>query len=106
MALGPSVAGAGFILYTRVGQGSAYLNDVLPATLVMALGLSLTIAPLTATALSSAGQENAGVASAVNNTVARTAGLLSVAGLPAAGGLRPSGVTDPAAFSSRFRHGS
>ena len=102
MALGPSVAGAGFILYTRVGQGSAYLNDVLPATLVMALGLSLTIAPLTATALSSAGQENAGVASAVNNTVARTAGLLSVAVLPAAVGLSQSGITDLAAFSSGF----
>src|SRR5262249_40542850 len=102
MALGPSVAGAGFILYTRVGQGSAYLNDVLPATLVMALGLSLTIAPFTATALSSAGQENAGVASAVNNPVARTAGLLSVAVLPAAVGLSQSGITDLAAFSSGF----
>lgn len=102
MALGPSVAGAGFVLYTRVGQGSTYLADVLPATLVMALGLSLTIAPLTATVLSSAGEENAGVASAVNNTVARTAGLVAVAVLPAAVGLSQVGLANLTAFSSGF----
>ena len=102
MALGPSVAGAGFVLYTRVGQGSTYLADVLPATLVMALGLSLTIAPLTATVLSSAGEENAGIASAVNNTVARTAALVAVAVLPAAVGLSQTGITNLAAFSSGF----
>ena len=102
MALGPSVAGAGFVLYARVGQGSTYLADVLPATLVMALGLSLTIAPLTATVLSSAGEENAGMASAVNNTVARTAGLLAVAILPAAVGLSQTRIANLAAFSSGF----
>lgn len=102
MALGPSVAGAGFVLYARVGQGSTYLADVLPATLVMALGLSLTIAPLTATVLSSAGEENAGMASAVSNTVARTAGLLAVAILPAAVGLSQTRIANLAAFSSGF----
>jgi EmrB/QacA subfamily drug resistance transporter len=102
MALGPIVAGAGFALLVRVGPGSAYLTDVLPAVLVMALGLALTVAPLTATALAAAGEENAGIASAVNNDVARTAGLLAVAVLPAAAGIAQAGTADPAAFSAGF----
>jgi len=96
------VAGAGFALMVRVGPGSSYLADVLPAVLVMALGFALTVAPLTATALAAAGEENAGLASAVNNDVARTAGLMAVALLPVAVGIAQSDYAHPAAFSAGF----
>ena len=78
MGLGPLVAATGLLLFQRVGLGFDYVSDVLPAELVFALGLSLTVAPLTAAVL--AGSEGeAGIASAVNNAVARVAGLLGTA---------------------------
>ena len=102
MAVGPVLVGAGFALMVRIGPGSGYLGDVLPAVLVMALGLALTVAPLTATVLAAAGDENAGVASAVNNDVARVAGLLAVALLPLAAGIAQADYARPAAFSAGF----
>jgi len=82
MGLGPLVAAAGLLLFQRVGHDFAYATEVLPAELVFALGLSLTVAPLTAAVL--AGSEGeAGIASAVNNAVARVAGLLGTAGVGA-----------------------
>ena len=82
MGLGPLVAAAGLLLFQRVGQDFDYVADVLPAELVFALGLSLTVAPLTAAVL--AGSEGeAGIASAVNNAVARVAGLLGTAAVGA-----------------------
>ena len=66
-----------------------YLTDVLPAMLIFAIGLSLTVAPLTATILADADQEDAGIASAVNNAVARVAGLIgvSIVGIIVAGSM-------------------
>ena len=82
MGLGPLVAAAGLLLFQRVGHNFDYVADVLPAELVFALGLSLTVAPLTAAVL--AGSEGeAGIASAVNNAVARVAGLLGTAAVGA-----------------------
>lgn len=82
MGLGPLVAATGLLLFQRVGHGFDYVTDVLPAELVFALGLSLTVAPLTAAVL--AGSEGeAGIASAVNNAVARVAGLLGTAAVGA-----------------------
>jgi EmrB/QacA subfamily drug resistance transporter len=82
MGLGPLVAAAGLLLFQRVGHDVSYTTEVLPAELVFALGLSLTVAPLTAAVL--AGSEGeAGIASAVNNAVARVAGLLGTAGVGA-----------------------
>ena len=88
MALGPIVAGFAVIAYTRLPQDVNYWVDILPALLVFALGLSLTVAPLTTTVLADAGPGDAGVASGVNNAVARIAGLLAIAilGILAAGG--------------------
>lgn len=103
MATGTALCAVGLLLATRVGPNASYLADVLPSVLVFGLGLSLTVAPLTATVLASADVRHAGVASGVNNAVARAAGLLAVAGLPAVAALGAASYHAPAAFSSGFR---
>jgi hypothetical protein len=90
------------LLYTRIGPGASYLTDVLPGMLVFAFGLTLTVAPLTATVLAAAPAEHAGIASAVNNDVARAAGLLAVAVLPVAAGITGAGALDPGRFDDGF----
>ncbi|HET6878315.1 MAG TPA: MFS transporter [Jatrophihabitans sp.] len=104
MTAGPLVAGAGLALLVRVGAAASYLTDVLPAMLVFALGLSATVAPLTATALSSAPAHQVGIASALNNDVARAAGLLAVAVLPGLAGITPAAYTQPDRLSAGFHH--
>jgi hypothetical protein len=88
MAVGPVIAGGGVLAYARLPVHLDYWIDFLPALLVFAVGLSLTVAPLTTTVLADASARDAGIASAVNNAVARVAGLLAVAilGIAAAGG--------------------
>jgi EmrB/QacA subfamily drug resistance transporter len=88
MSVGPIIAGLGVLAYTRLPQDLNYWADVVPALLVFSLGLSMTVAPLTTTVLADAGPGDAGVASGVNNAVARIAGLLAIAilGILAAGG--------------------
>jgi EmrB/QacA subfamily drug resistance transporter len=83
MCVGPIVGGIGLLLLTRVGADADYVTEVLPGVLVFGLGLSATVAPLTATALNSVEQRHAGVASGINNGVARMAGLLGIAVLGA-----------------------
>lgn len=87
MAIGPLGVAAGLLLWTRVDAGATYVGAVLPGAIVFGLGLSLTVAPLTATIMASADDEHLGVASGVNNAVARVAGLLAVALLPTLVGL-------------------
>jgi MFS family permease len=84
MGLGPLVAAVGLLLFQRVGTHVDYVSDVLPALLVFSLGLSMTVAPLTAAVLAGAERSQAGIASAVNNAVARVAGLLGTAAVGAA----------------------
>ncbi|HET9006926.1 MAG TPA: MFS transporter [Actinomycetes bacterium] len=103
MTLGPLLVGAGLALLTRVGPGASYLVDILPATLVYGFGLVLTVAPLTSTVLAAAPAEHAGIASAVNNDVARTAGLLAVAVLPVAAGISGADALEPARFDAGFQ---
>jgi EmrB/QacA subfamily drug resistance transporter len=103
MTVGPLAAAAGLLLATRIGPHASYLTDVAPAVVAFGLGLSLTVAPLTATVLASADVRHAGVASGVNNAVARAAGLLAVAGLPWVAGLSKAGYHSPAEFSTGFR---
>src|SRR3954454_2798543 len=79
MGAGPLVAAVGIFLLARLGRDVSFLTDLLPALLVFALGLALTVAPLTATVLAAADENDAGIASAVNNAVARIAGLVGVA---------------------------
>jgi EmrB/QacA subfamily drug resistance transporter len=83
MTLGPIVGGVGLIGMLRVGTDASYLADVLPAVLVFGLGLSATVAPLTATVLDSVAENRVGIASGVNNGISRVAGLLAIAVLGA-----------------------
>jgi hypothetical protein len=95
LTAGPVVAGAGLALLTRAVPGASYLSDVLPGVLVFSGGMCLVVAPITSTALGALPREHAGLASGVNNAVARIAGLLAVAILPALAGVR-AGTTLPA----------
>ncbi|SEM07804.1 drug resistance transporter, EmrB/QacA subfamily [Blastococcus sp. DSM 46786] len=100
---GPLVAAAGVLLMLRIGPDASYLLDVLPAALLFGAGLTLLVAPLTATVLDSAADRYAGLASGVNNAVARAAGLLAVAVVPVAAGIGGDDYTDPEAFADGFR---
>jgi EmrB/QacA subfamily drug resistance transporter len=83
LTIGPLIVAAGFGLMQRYGTSVSITTDVLPALLVFSFGLSMTVAPLTATVLADASEADAGIASAVNNAIARTAGLLAVAAVGA-----------------------
>jgi EmrB/QacA subfamily drug resistance transporter len=84
MGAGPLVAAAGLLSFQRIGVHVDYLADVLPGILIFSLGLSMTVAPLTAAVLAGVDTDQAGIASAVNNAVARVAGLLGTAAVGAA----------------------
>jgi EmrB/QacA subfamily drug resistance transporter len=101
LTAGITGTGIGMALMTRIGPGASYVTDVLPAVVIFGLGLTMTVAPLTATVLASADVRHAGVASGVNNAVARAAGLVAVAALPVAVGLGAASYHQPA----RFNHG-
>ncbi len=83
MGGGPLVAALGLAWFTRMPADVTYVTDLLPGLLVFSVGLSMTVAPLTATVLADADERNAGIASGVNNAIARVAGLLAVASLGA-----------------------
>jgi Na+/melibiose symporter-like transporter len=102
MSAGIAGCALGMALMARIGPHASYLTDVLPAVVIFGLGLSLTVAPLTATVLASADVRHAGVASGVNNAVARAAGLVAVAAIPAAVGLGAASYHHPAQFNHGF----
>ncbi len=103
MTLGPFVVGAGLALLTRATEPGSYLTQVLPAVLLFAAGLAIVVAPLTATAMGAAPVEHSGIASAVNNVVARVAGLLAVALLPLLSGLTGAGALGATTLATGFR---
>jgi hypothetical protein len=103
MTVGPIVCAAGVLLLARIGADASYVRTVLPGAGVLGLGLSLTVAPLTATALGALDEGHAGIASGVNNAVARAAGLLAVAVLPMAAGGGAGTLTDPATLAPTYR---
>jgi EmrB/QacA subfamily drug resistance transporter len=100
--VGPLIAAIGLALLVRVGPSGGYLLTIFPAVIVFGLGLSITVAPLTATVLAAAGPEHAGIASAINNDVARAAGLIAVATLPLVG-ITGRAALDPDILSAGFR---
>jgi len=102
LTLGPLVIAAGMLLMTRIDPGDSYVGSVLPAVLVFGAGLTLVVAPITATVLAAADARHAGIASGINNAVSRVAGLLAVAVLPLVGGLTGDAFYDPSAMTDGF----
>lgn len=103
MTVGPVVIAAGMLLFLRLPGSGDYYTAVLPAVVIFGFGLAINVAPLTATALAAAPAEHAGIASAVNNDVARVAGLIAVAVLPVASGITGEAYLHPAALGHGFR---
>ena len=103
MTIGPLGIAAGLALMSRVQAEATYFGTILPGLLVFGLGLSLTVAPLTATVLAAATSKHAGIASGVNNAISRGAGLLAVAAIPGLTGLTGDAYRDPVIFASGFR---
>jgi MFS family permease len=102
MTFGPIIASLGALLLLRVDAHTSYWTDVLPGVLVFGLGLSGTVAPLTTAVLSAASSRHAGVASGVNNAVARAASLLAVAVIPLIAGISGDDYQRPSAFNHGF----
>ncbi|MFJ4617521.1 MFS transporter [Streptomyces sp. NPDC088812] len=103
LTVGPLLCAAGMLLMLRVGPGASYAVDVLPAVLVLGLGMVTLVAPLTATVLASVDDSRAGLASGVNNAAARAAGLIAVAALPLVTGMGPEAYRSAEAFEGAFR---
>lgn len=103
MTVGPVLCAAGVALLTGVDANSAYWIDVLPGLTVFSLGLAALVAPLTATVLAAVPDRNAGVASGINNAVARTGSLLAVAALPTLVGLGGADYENANAFAAGYR---
>ncbi|MEX0426180.1 MFS transporter [Nocardioides sp. DS6] len=103
MSLGPALCAVGAVMLVGVDGSSSYWTGVLPGMVVFALGLTCLVAPLTATVLAAAPDRWAGIASGVNNAVARIGSLLAVAALPVAVGLSGDDYDDPAALTDGYR---
>uniref|UniRef100_UPI000AD66D82 MFS transporter n=1 Tax=Streptomyces niveus TaxID=193462 RepID=UPI000AD66D82 len=104
LTVGPLLCAAGLLLMLRVGAGAdgSYVRDVLPALVVMGLGMVTLVAPLTATVLASVDSSRAGLASGINNAAARAAGLIAVAALPLLAGAGPEVYRSPTQFDAAF----
>ncbi|CAN5890407.1 MFS transporter [soil metagenome] len=102
LTVGPLLCGVGTLMLVPVGEGTAYLTGVLPGLLVFGLGLTALVAPLTASVLAAAPDRHAGVASGINNAIARSGGLLAVAALPAVVGLTGDDYLSAAAFTPGY----
>jgi len=103
LTLGPLLIAAGMLMMSQVGPGDTYLGTILPAVIVFGLGLSATVAPITATALAAADARHSGVASGVNNAVSRTAQLAAVAVLPVVAGISGADFQRPDALADGFQ---
>jgi EmrB/QacA subfamily drug resistance transporter len=102
LTVGPLIVAAGLVWMTRIEPGDSYLTAILPPVIVFGLGLTLVVAPVTATVLAAADIRHSGIASGVNNAVARVASLLAVAALPIVAGLTGDSFYDPAKMTDGF----
>ncbi len=102
LTIGPLVIAVGLLMMTRIDPGDSYVSSVLPAVIVFGLGLTLVVAPVTATVLAAADAQHAGIASGINNAVSRVAGLLAVAVLPLIAGLTGDNFYDPIKMTDGF----
>ncbi|SCG19586.1 drug resistance transporter, EmrB/QacA subfamily [Micromonospora echinofusca] len=103
LTVGPVVAAAGLVLLRGVDPGASYWRDVLPGVVLFGIGLTLVVAPLTASVLAAVDDRFAGVASGFNNAASRAGGLLAVAALPLLVGLSGAGYAQPAALTDAYR---
>ena len=87
MTVGPLLSAGGLLLFAGIGPGDGFLTAVLPAVTLFGLGMTVTVAPLTAAVLGAVDRRRSGVASAVNNVAARLAGLVGIAVIPAVAGI-------------------
>jgi EmrB/QacA subfamily drug resistance transporter len=102
MTVGPLVMAVGVAWLSLLHAGSSYWTGVLPPLVIFGLGLALMVAPLTATVLAAASDDRAGIASGVNNAVARAGSLFAVAALPAVVGLSGEEYDQPATFDAAY----
>jgi EmrB/QacA subfamily drug resistance transporter len=102
MTLGPVFMAAGFVVLSRLAPGSHYVPGVLPGVILLGIGLTLVVGPLTSAVLATVDEHHLGAASAANNMVARVAGLLAVAILPGVAGMHASSA---AANATALVHG-
>ena len=103
MTVGPLIAAAGLILFARIDAEASYVRDMLPALIVFGVGLATVVAPLTAAVLEAVPDSVTSVASAVNNAVARLAGLLAIAALPLLAGIGGASLTSNTVLSAGYR---
>ena len=102
LTVGPFVTALGLILMSQIHPGDSYLTAVLPAVIVFGVGLTLVVAPVTATVMAAADERHSGIASGINTAVSRLAGLIVVAVLPLVAGLTGTRFYDPAAMAHGF----
>jgi EmrB/QacA subfamily drug resistance transporter len=102
MTVGALIAAAGMVWFARVQPGASYLGTVLPATIVFGVGLSILVAPLTSAVLSAVKESETGIASGINNAVARLAGLIATAALPLAAGIGGSAKLEGEAYAAGY----
>jgi MFS family permease len=102
LALGPLIVAAGVLMMAQIEPGDNYLTGILPSQLVFGVGLTLVVSPITATVLASASERHAGIASGVNNAVARVGSLIAVAVLPVIAGLTGERFYVPHAMTHGF----
>jgi EmrB/QacA subfamily drug resistance transporter len=102
MTVGPLLLAAGLVAMSQINADSTYVTGIFPAVGLFGLGLVATVAPLTATVLAAADVRHSGIASGVNNAVARAAGLLTVAVLPVMAGLTGDAYREPSVFAAGF----
>jgi len=103
LAVGGLLSAIGVFLLMGVGANAPYLTAVLPGVLILSVGMTITVAPLTAGVLAAVEVSHAGVASGINNAIARAAGLVAVAALPLIAGLSGNAYNDPAAFALGYQ---
>lgn len=106
LTFGPIMMAVGFMMYLRIDGDPHFVLDVLGGGIVSGLGLTLLVAPLTTSVLASAPADQAGIASGINNAVARTASLLAVAAIPPLAGIAGTDFASPEVFSPGFRTGT
>jgi EmrB/QacA subfamily drug resistance transporter len=102
LTVGPLVTALGLLLMSQIGRRDSYLAGVLPGVIVFGLGLTLVVAPVTATVMAAADERHSGIASGINTAVSRLSGLIVVAVLPLVAGLTGKKFYDPAAMDHGF----